>query len=116
MMDSKKFSGTSYFVIIIDDHTRKVWIFPLKYKNHILCVFKHFHTSFEIENGLKSKFVRANNSVEYKCPFEEYYKDIWNDEIGLHKTIRKKSQHNSVAERIKHMINDIIMCILKDGY
>lgn len=39
--------GALYFVNFIDDHSRKMWTFALKYKNHLLDMFKQFHTRIE---------------------------------------------------------------------
>lgn len=50
MMDGKYLGGASYFFTFIDDHSRKVWVFILKYKHRVLGVFKHFHASVEREN------------------------------------------------------------------
>ena len=49
--------GSAFYFIIIDDHSRNVWAFALKYKNHVLDVFKEFHISAERETGIKLKYV-----------------------------------------------------------
>lgn len=64
MMDGTSLDDASYFVTFIEDHSRKVWAFVLKSKDHVIGVFKHFHASLEIEKGKKSKCVRADNGGE----------------------------------------------------
>ena len=61
-------------LFIIDDHSKKVWVFALKSKNQEPDVFKEFHVSVKRETDRKLKYVRANNGGEYKGPFENYYR------------------------------------------
>ena len=56
-MDTKSLGGALYFVIFIDDHSRKVWAFVLKSKDQVLQVFKHFYASVEREKRRKLKCV-----------------------------------------------------------
>lgn len=42
-MTEKSLGGLLYFVIFINDHLRKVWMFLLKSKDQVLNVFKEFH-------------------------------------------------------------------------
>ena len=41
--DARTLENDLYFVTFIDDHSRKVWTFVLKSKDHVLDIFKHFH-------------------------------------------------------------------------
>ena len=109
MMDSKSLGGASYFVTFIDDHSRKVWAFPLKSKDQVFGVFKHFHASVEREKGRKLKCVRSDNGGKYRGPFEEYCREHG---IRFEKTVPKTPQHNGVAERMNRTINDRIRCML----
>ena len=75
----------------------------------MLDVFKHFHASVESETGRRLKCIRANNGGEYWGPFEQYCREHG---IRLEKSIPKTPQHNGVAERMNHTINDMIHCML----
>ena len=81
----------------------------MKSKDQVLCVFKHFPASVEREKGRKLKCVKADNGGEYITPLEEYYKECV---IKLEKTNPKTPQHNRVVERMNHIINDRIRCML----
>ena len=90
-MDARTIGGANYFVTFIDDHSRKVWAFALKFKSQVLDVFKHFHASVERETGRRLKCVRADNGGEYRGPFEQYCREHG---IRLEKTVPKTPQHN----------------------
>ena len=38
----KSKGGALYFATFIDDHSRKIWVYPLKSKDQMLDVFKQF--------------------------------------------------------------------------
>ena len=57
--------GASYFATFIDDLSQKVWAYPLKSKDEVLSIFKHFVTLVEIETGKKVKCLHSNNGREY---------------------------------------------------
>ena len=56
-VDTKSHAGSQYFVMFIDDHSRKMWPSPLKTKNQVLSVFKEFHERMESETDRKLKAV-----------------------------------------------------------
>ena len=87
-MSEKYLDGAQYFVTFIDDHSRKVWVYPLKTKGQVLQNFKEFHASVEQEIGRKLKCLRLNNGGEYRGLFEAYYKA---DEVQHEKVPPKNS-------------------------
>ena len=101
--------GALYFVTFIDDHSRKVWGFALKTKDHVLDTFKEHHAIIERETGKKLKVVKADNGGEYKGPFESYFKLHG---TRLEKTVPKTPQQNGVAKRINITIEERIRCML----
>ncbi|PKI76236.1 hypothetical protein CRG98_003347 [Punica granatum] len=52
-----------------DDHSRKVWVYPMRTKDQVTDIFKNFHVAVERKTGMKLKCVRADNGGEYKGPF-----------------------------------------------
>ena len=58
----------------IDDHSQKLWVSPLKTKDHVLSVFKELHVRVKRQTDRKLKAVRADNRGEYRGQFEEYYR------------------------------------------
>ena len=57
-MPTVSMGGASYFVTFIDDFSWKVWAYPLKRKDEVLLVFKHFVTLVETETSRKVKCLR----------------------------------------------------------
>ena len=46
-IDARTLDRALYFIIFIDDHARKIWIFVLKSKDQMFYVSKHFYASVE---------------------------------------------------------------------
>ncbi|WVZ24581.1 hypothetical protein V8G54_003125 [Vigna mungo] len=97
----KSLGGAQYFVTFIDDHSRKLWVYPLKRKDEVLRIFKEFHTSVERQTGKKSRCLRSYNGGEYRGPFEHYCKAHG---IRHEKVPPKTPQMNGVAERFNRTI------------
>ena len=49
IMRTRIVGGVLYFMTFIDDHSRKVWGFALKTKDHVLDAFKELHAKLEKE-------------------------------------------------------------------
>jgi hypothetical protein len=71
-MSTSTYGGARYFVTFIDDHSRKVWVYPLKTKDQVFVVFKQFHASVERETDKKLKCVRTDNGGEFMGDFKHY--------------------------------------------
>lgn len=57
--------GARYFMTIIDDYSRTVWIYTLKTKNEALDKFKQWLTLSENQTGRRLKKLRTDNGLEY---------------------------------------------------
>ena len=64
--------GCLYFVTFIDNHSRKLWVYTLKSKDHVLDLFKQFQASAERQIGKKLKCIKTDNEGKYLGPFGEY--------------------------------------------
>jgi transposase InsO family protein len=58
-------NGYLYYVLFIDDHSRKIWIYFLKNRDGVLAKFQEFKTQVENLIGRKIKILRSNNGGEY---------------------------------------------------
>ncbi|KAJ0105972.1 hypothetical protein Patl1_17577 [Pistacia atlantica] len=73
--------GSIYFLTIIDDFSRAVWIYLLNKKIEVACVFKRFVAMIQRQFKKDVKVVRSDNGSEFLC-LREYF-----DEHGiLHQT------------------------------
>jgi transposase InsO family protein len=58
-------NGYLYYVLFIDDHCRKTWIYFLKNKDGVLAKFQEFKSQVENLTGRKIKVLRSDNGGEY---------------------------------------------------
>ena len=54
-----------YYVLFIDDHSRKTWIYFLKTKDGVLVRFQEFKAQVENLTGRRIKVLRSDNGREY---------------------------------------------------
>ena len=50
---------------IIDDYSRKAWVYILKEKSDVFSVFKNWCKEVELEKGCSLKCFRTDNGLEY---------------------------------------------------
>ena len=103
--------GSRYFVMFIDDASRKMWVYFLKRKDWIFQYFKRFHTMVERETGKSLKCLRSGNGGEYI--FHEFKNYCSEHGIRHEKTVIGTTQHNSVVERINRTIMEKVRCMLR---
>ena len=58
-------SGKHYFLSIIDDYSRYVWVYLLKTKNECLPKFKEWKIEVENQYDRKLKVLRTDNGLEF---------------------------------------------------
>ena len=75
-----------YFSSIINDYSRRVWVYILKSKDEAFVRFKEWKTLIERQTRKKVKRIRTDNGLEY---FSEQFNKLCVDEgIARHKTVR----------------------------
>lgn len=57
--------SNSYFVILNDDYSWKVWVYMLKNKSAIFEKFKYFKAWIEHNKNLKIKYLYSDNGREF---------------------------------------------------
>jgi hypothetical protein len=58
--------GNVYFLEIVENSTRKVWVIPLKTKDNAIQELRKWKAIVELFTGCKLKDVRSDNSAEFK--------------------------------------------------
>ena len=102
--------GARYFMTLIDDYTRKVWVYVLKQKGEALLKFKEWLTLIENQTERKVKRLMTDNGLEYcSKEFDGFCKEKW---IIRHKTVRHTPQQNGLAERMNKTLVEKVMCML----
>lgn len=64
-MSHVSLGGYEYYVIFIDDYSRRTWIYFLKTKGEVFCRFKEFKALVEKQTSSKIQVLRSNNGGEY---------------------------------------------------
>ena len=108
----KSKGGALYFSTFIDDHSCKIWVYPLKSKDQVLDVFKQFQALSEIQTGKKLKYIRTDNGGEYIGPFNNYCKS---QGIRHQKTPPKTPQLNGLTERMNRTLVERVRGVLLEA-
>ncbi|KZV34961.1 hypothetical protein F511_04935 [Dorcoceras hygrometricum] len=102
--------GNRYFLSIIDDFSRKVWVFLLKNKSDVFDSFKNWKTLTENQTGKKIKTLRTDNGLEFcNSLFDELCEQCG---IKRHKTNPYTPQQNGVVERMNRTLLERVRSML----
>ncbi|CAI7806973.1 unnamed protein product [Closterium sp. NIES-53] len=98
-------SGSRYFLTIVDDHMRAVWVYPLKTKGEVAAaVLKEWMPRAQRESGHKVKVIRTDNGGEFiGADFESVLKKKG---IQHQLTVPYNPQQNGVAERFNRTLQE----------
>ena len=110
-MQTMALGGSFYFLSLIDDYSRKIWVYSLKEKAQAFGKFKEWLALVESETGVKLKKLRTNRGGEFLSnDFEAFYK-----ERGIQRqlTTAHTPQQNGVAERKNRSIVEMAQSMLK---
>jgi hypothetical protein len=89
--------GASYYVMFIDEFSRKTWIFFMKTKDEVFSRFQEFRAQVENQTGKKIKVLRSDNGGEYTSnDFKDFCKEAG---IKRELTVSYNPQQNGVVER-----------------
>lgn len=65
-----------YFLLLVDDRSRYMWVTLLKFKDKAVAAIKQFQARVELEAGRKLKVLRIDRGGEFtSIEFGEYYTD-----------------------------------------
>lgn len=105
--------GNRYYLAIIDDYSRAVVLYLMKYKNEAFRKFKNYHAKMERLTGRKLKCIRTDNGGEFcNTEFQRYL-----DEQGIRteRTNYYTPEENGVCERFNRTALDAVKSMLKDS-
>jgi transposase InsO family protein len=98
--------GFLYYVIFIDDFSRKTWIFFMKTKDEVFSRFQEFKAQVENLTGKKIKVLRSDNGGEYTSrDFSDFCKEAG---IKRELIVPYNPQQNGVAERKNRSIVEAV--------
>jgi hypothetical protein len=111
-MSSASLTGSLYYVVFIDDFSRKSWIFFMKTKGQVFSRFQEFKALVENQTGKKIRVLRSDNGGEYTS--KEFMDFCAGEGIRRELTVPYNPQQNGVAERKNRAIVEAARAMLHD--
>jgi transposase InsO family protein len=105
-------NGYLYYVLFIDDHSRKTWIYFLKNKDGFLAKFQEFKARVENLTERKIKVLRLDNGGEYTS--NEFNNFCIEGGIKREFTVPYNPQKNGVDERKNRTIIEATKAMIHD--
>ncbi|CAM8998803.1 unnamed protein product [Rhodiola kirilowii] len=95
-------SGAVYFLTIVDDCSRAVWIFLMTEKREVQVIIRNFMAMVQRQFEKHVKVVRSDNGTEFMC-----MKSFFNHEGILHQTscVGTPQQNGRVERKHRHILN-----------
>ncbi|UYV65814.1 hypothetical protein LAZ67_3005530, partial [Cordylochernes scorpioides] len=103
-MPCQSLGGSKYFLVIVDDYSRRIFVYFLRSKDETFERFEEFKARAENELSLRIKDLRTDNGTEFcNSRFEGLFK-----RSGIHHqlTTTYSPQSNGVAERVNRTLID----------
>ncbi|KAL2927200.1 Retrovirus-related Pol polyprotein from transposon RE1 [Bienertia sinuspersici] len=94
--------GAIYFLTLIDDYSRAVWVYLLNNKTEVCAAFNKFFAMISCQFETHVKYVRSDNGTEFKCmiPFFEASGIIFQTSC-----VNTPQQNGRVERKHKHILN-----------
>ncbi|KAJ4812770.1 polyprotein [Rhynchospora pubera] len=102
---------SSYFVLFIDDYSRKTWVYFLKNKSEAFETFKKFKSLVENESGYYIKALRTDRGGEFTS--NEFQNFCETHGIRRPMTVPRSPQQNGIVERKNRTILNMARTMLK---
>lgn len=103
--------GNQYFLLIVDDYSRYMWVYLIKNKYEAFGMFQKFKIQVEKESRYKIKMLRTDRGGEFNSnQLQEFCKQSG---IRRQLTAPYSPQQNGVAERRNRTILEMTRSLLK---
>nr|GEV88840.1 zinc finger, CCHC-type [Tanacetum cinerariifolium] len=109
-LDGHAMAGKRYFSSIVDDYSRRLWVYILRFKHEAFGKFKEWKQLVEYQTGRMVKKLRTDNGLEF-CN-REFKKICIESGIARHLTVVETPQQNGLAERMNITLMDKVRCLL----
>jgi hypothetical protein len=103
--------GKLYFLLVVDDFSRYMWVELLKTKDQAFESFKKIQTAAEMESGLKLRAFRTDRGGEFNSGVFTVYCNAHG--IKHNTTAPYTPQQNGVVERRNQSVVEMARCLLK---
>ena len=103
--------GSLYYMLAVDDFSRKMWVYFLREKAEVFSNFKRWHKFVERESGKLVKELRSDRGGEFlSAEFCEYCTE---QGIKRQLTTAYTPQQNGVIERRNRTVVEMARCMFK---
>jgi hypothetical protein len=106
----RSLGGSLYYIIFIDDYSRKMWLYLLKSKDEVFNKFQEFKAEIENLTNKKIKTLRIDNEGEYTS--KEFVSFCKSTGIKRELIVPHNPQQNGVAERKNRSIEETVKVLL----
>ena len=103
--------GCSYFLLVVDDFSRYMWVEFLKTKDQALDYFKKIKLRAEVDHGSKLKALRTDRGGEFVSNLFSAF--CTESGIKHYTTTPYSPQQNGVAERRNQTVVEMARCMMK---
>lgn len=103
-------SGALYFLTIVDDHSRAVWIYLMLEKSEVASFLRNFCAMSERQFGQKIKTIRTDNGTEFMT-LSSYFRE----KRIIHQTSSTYTpqQNGRVERNHRHILNVARACLFQ---
>ncbi|KAK9054019.1 hypothetical protein SSX86_025095 [Deinandra increscens subsp. villosa] len=105
-------SGIRYFMLILDDYSRYMWVYFLRSKDDAFDTFKKFRSQVESQLDHKIKSLRSDRGGEFTSSKFKEYCEL--NGISRMLTTPYSPQQNGAVERRNRTVMNMTRCILKE--
>ncbi|OAE29452.1 hypothetical protein AXG93_4548s1300 [Marchantia polymorpha subsp. ruderalis] len=102
--------GGWYYIMFIDDCSRKVWVYNLKHKDEVFGKFKEWKKMVEVRIGRNIKKLRTDNGLKYLD--DEFNRFIKEEGMVRHKAVRGILKQNGLAKPMNQTLLERMKCML----
>jgi transposase InsO family protein len=95
--------GALYLFTLLDDHSRKLWIYFLKRKSDTFQHFREWQALVEHQSGLKLKALRSDNGGEYTAG--QFQAHLRSEGVESQFSVAYTPQQNGAAERLNQTVS-----------
>ena len=95
--------GAQYFLTVVDDASRAVWVYLMRAKAQVLCLLQKFVIMVKTQFGKDVKIIRSNNGQEFLTPVKQFYRE--KGIINQTTCIDTPQQNGQVERKHRHILN-----------
>jgi hypothetical protein len=109
-LNTASLGGARYLFTLLDDHSKKLWIYFLKRKSDAFQYFREWQALAERQSGLKVKALHSDNGGEYTAG--QFQLHLRSEGIASQFSVAYTPQQNGAAERLNRTVQDAVRTML----